>query len=80
MPRYFFDLADGGREIDDVGTELSNLNEARTAAIVFAGRIISDHPEMLANGFICVIVSDESGDESFRVIVTVVSTPQRIYP
>ncbi|MGF6227580.1 hypothetical protein QFZ27_001535 [Inquilinus ginsengisoli] len=39
-----------------------------------------DHPEMLANGSICVIVSDESCDESFRVIVTVASTPRRIRP
>jgi hypothetical protein len=36
MPRYFFDLADGSREIDDVGTELPNLNEARPRQLFLA--------------------------------------------
>jgi hypothetical protein len=42
MPRYYFELVDGGRESYDRGTELPDLDAARLAAIVFAGEYISD--------------------------------------
>jgi hypothetical protein len=74
MPRYYFELADGGRESDDRGTELPDLDAARLAAIVFAGEYISDHPEVVVDRrSLRVLVTDEAGVERLAVAITVAS-------
>ena len=47
MPRYFFDLADGRREVDRDGVDLPDVAAARAAAVRFAGELLSGEPEQL---------------------------------
>jgi hypothetical protein len=42
MPRYFFHVRDGTSLIDNEGTELSDVAEAREQAVVAAGEAIRD--------------------------------------
>ncbi|WP_373322041.1 DUF6894 family protein [Methylobacterium dankookense] len=39
MPRYFFDVFDGGGSRDDEGTELADAEHSRRKAVRLAGRI-----------------------------------------
>lgn len=41
MPRYHFNVYDGKSTLDQEGTELNSIEEARFAAVCLAGRIIS---------------------------------------
>ena len=50
MPRYFFHVIDGRSIIDNEGTELSGLTEARTEAIRLAGAILRDEGDTFWNG------------------------------
>ena len=50
MPRYYFNIYDGVSTPDDTGTELANWQEARIQAIKFAGAIIKDEAERIAQG------------------------------
>lgn len=49
MPRYFFHLEDGKRIPDDEGTELPDLQAARSQAVQLAGAMLNDHPEEFWN-------------------------------
>lgn len=42
MPRFHFNVYDGRTTIDQVGTDLDNLNEAKLEAIWLAGQMISE--------------------------------------
>ena len=42
MPRYFFNVHDGRAIRDSNGTELAGLDEARVAAVRFAGSILNE--------------------------------------
>ena len=42
MPRYFFHVIDGKEIIDNEGTELADLDEARAEAIVLSGEMLKD--------------------------------------
>lgn len=42
MPRYYFDVRDHRELLDETGTELADDEAARTEAVVFAGRLLSD--------------------------------------
>ncbi|MER2264443.1 DUF6894 family protein [Methylobacterium oxalidis] len=62
MPRYFFDVHDGGPEFDDTGTELSGPDEARAKARSLLPDIARE--EIPKNGdqrTFTVMVRDESG-------------------
>jgi hypothetical protein len=50
MPRYFFHVIDGRSIIDNEGTELSGLKEARIEAIRLAGAILRDEGDTFWNG------------------------------
>jgi 3-deoxy-D-manno-octulosonate 8-phosphate phosphatase KdsC-like HAD superfamily phosphatase len=70
LPLYYFNTADGTREMDQIGTELADRNAACHQAIRFIGDVMSDEPELLANG------SDfrvEVMDAEKRVLFTVVA-------
>ena len=43
MPRYFFNIRDGKEWIDDRGTVLPGITEARAHAITTAGEMLRDH-------------------------------------
>ena len=42
MPRYFFNIHDGKNVIDHEGTELRDLDEAKSDAVHLAGHSIAD--------------------------------------
>ena len=58
MPRYFFHRTDGFVENDREGTELADLHAARQEALIYAGRSMSDDPDLVWDG------------QEFRVDVT----------
>ncbi|WP_336491111.1 DUF6894 family protein [Methylobacterium nigriterrae] len=71
MPRYFFDVHDGGPEFDDTGTELSGPDEARQKA----KRLLPDiaREEILANGdqrTFTVMVKDENSHPIYSATLT----------
>jgi hypothetical protein len=45
LPRYFFNIHDGSDLIDKIGTELTDVTEARIVAVDFAGQAIHDLAE-----------------------------------
>jgi len=50
MPRYFFHVIDGREIIDNQGSELASLKEARVEAIQLAGAILRDEGDKFWNG------------------------------
>jgi hypothetical protein len=42
LPRYFFHVVDGSFHVDTDGTELADLAEAHSQAIIMAGEILRD--------------------------------------
>ena len=50
MPRYFFHVIDGRNIIDNEGSELAGLKEARVEAIHLAGSILRDEGDEFWNG------------------------------
>jgi hypothetical protein len=62
MPRYFFHVRDGTSLIDNEGTELSDVAEAREQAVVAAGEAIRDMGARFWGGELWEMnVIDESG-------------------
>lgn len=75
MPRYFFHTADHVRDRDVEGTMCSDLAEARRHAIRFAGAIVNDEPELLAEGRdFRVDVTDGEDRLLFSIIMLTVNT------
>ncbi len=71
MPRYFFDIDNHERYVDDEGTELANADEARMQAVIFAGDYLREHPALVRNGSqFSVAVRDEGGTVLLSVAVT----------
>ena len=71
MPRYFFDIDNHERYVDDEGTVLTNADEARMQAVIFAGDYLREHPDLVRNGSrFSVAVRDESGTILLNVVVT----------
>jgi hypothetical protein len=50
MPRYFFHVIDGRDIIDNEGSELADLKEARVEAIQLAGAILRDEGDKFWKG------------------------------
>lgn len=62
MPRFFFHVHDGVELIDHGGTDLDDLDEARTQAIVFAGKMLKEKSSHLWTGSVWRMdVVDASG-------------------
>jgi hypothetical protein len=62
MPRYFFDVHDGTANIDDHGTVLAGLDEARLEAARFSGVMLAEGAKEFWNGEEwTVTVRDETG-------------------
>ncbi|MDR7037054.1 MULTISPECIES: DUF6894 family protein [Methylobacterium] len=62
MPRYFFDVVDGGPHRDDTGSECATLDEVRDAAIQVLPDIARE--QIRADGdrrFFTVVARDEEG-------------------
>ncbi len=62
MPRFFFHIDDHVHEIDEDGQELVSAAEARVQAIIFAGALLRDDPNLIWDGEgFEVRVTDEAG-------------------
>lgn len=70
MPRYFFNIKDGGRDEDEIGTDLTDTATARKEAVRYAGAVLTSEPELIWDGHdFRVEVIDDQG----RHITTIVA-------
>ncbi len=65
MPRYFFDISDGGLTIDDVGTEFPDAHAARDAAINLLPDVARDEMRCEKSREVLALVRDETGRAIF---------------
>lgn len=71
MPRYFFDIVNHDRYVDDEGTELASADEARVQAVIFAGDYLRENPGLVGDGgHLSVTVRDHAGTVLLNVAVT----------
>lgn len=75
MPRYFFHSADGTRNWDEAGVELSDDQVARVEAIRLTGAILKDEPEVLRDQDFRVEVTDVTKRLLFTIITLAVDAP-----
>jgi hypothetical protein len=76
MPRYFFDIHDGVHDVDNEGTELHGIDEARRQAAKMAGRLLSDNAQKFWSGDEWKItVRDERDLVLFTLIFLAVDAP-----
>jgi hypothetical protein len=76
MPRFHFDLHDGTSIIDDEGTVLPDLAEARIQAAKMAGALLSDEAVKFWEGAEWTInVRDEGGLVLFSLVFMAVDGP-----
>ncbi|UIY45585.1 DUF6894 family protein [Methylobacterium radiotolerans] len=62
MPRYFFDIHDGGPQRDDTGTECANLDAVRQQALRALPDIAREQiPKAGDRRTFTVLVTDEDG-------------------
>ena len=71
MPRYFFNIEDHVPDPDKDGQELDGPCQARAMAVVFAGDMLSDQPELLDDGAVLKVdVRDEAGRNVVLIPIT----------
>ena len=70
MPRYFFDIADGGLIVDDVGTEFANAHAACDAAIKVLPDVARDEIGKGQSREVLVLMRDESNRALFTASFT----------
>ena len=76
MPCYHFNLSDGFTDIDVEGYELADLAAARTAAVLFLGRLLIDGPESFWNDGQWVLnVTDDAALTLFTLRVLATDAP-----
>jgi hypothetical protein len=76
VPRFFFNQIDGEHKPDDEGLEFPSLDEARTEAVRYAGKVLCDQPGVVWQGDdFRVEVTDENQLLLFTVIVVGVDAP-----
>jgi hypothetical protein len=64
MPRYFFHIVDGEEILDEEGTMLASVAEARVQAIVFSGEVLKElGGKFWNNGLWQVRVVDGDGNK-----------------
>ena len=71
MPRYFFDIHDGGSSRDDEGTECADLDEARLLAIQTLPDIARDEiPQDGDRRTFTVLVTDADGRPAYTATLS----------
>ena len=66
MARYFFDVINSSPFMDEEGSEFSDLDAVRTAAVTLAGEVIQDHAERFWGGEAWKFsVRDDAGNPVF---------------
>lgn len=77
MPLYNFYSADGSREMDPEGVELVDEDAARHHAVVFAGSVLKDEPDIIrAKGQWRVEVTDDDNSLLFTVATLAIDAPR----
>ena len=80
MPRYFFDIDNHERYVDEEGTELAGADEARIQAVIFAGDYLRENPHLVWDGgHLRVAVRDQTGAILLSVAVTTVDPADRAF-
>ena len=73
MPRYFFDIHDGGSNRDDIGTECADDEAARLFAIRTLPDIASDEiPKDGDRRHFVALITNESGQPIFSATLSYV--------
>ena len=70
MPRFFFDITDGGLILDDVGTEFPNVHAARDAAIKVLPDVARDEIGEGQSREIMVLMRDDADKALFTAALT----------
>jgi hypothetical protein len=70
MPRFYFDISNGGLTIDDKGTEFSNAHAARDAAIKTLPHLAKDFISDGPSREVLVLLRDEHGRALFTASLT----------
>lgn len=71
MKRYFFHIMNGRAILDDVGLELTDMDQVRTEAIRAAGQMLSDGQHSWKGKAWQMIVTDTDGTIVFGVNLSV---------
>ena len=71
MARYFFHVADGEITIDDVGTELPDMDRVRSESVRTAGQMLSDGDQSWQGKAWRLVVADETGTIVFGINISV---------
>lgn len=75
MPRYYFDVADGTRDIDLEGCDLDDLAAARAYAVKFVAEIIANDPNRLwLDSDVRIEVTEDSGALVATVVVLAIDS------
>ncbi|WP_132251523.1 DUF6894 family protein [Methylobacterium segetis] len=76
MPRYFFDVHDGGPHCDDIGTELAGLDEAYAKAKSLLPNVAcEDIPKGADQRTFTMLVKDEDGHAVYSATLTFTGSP-----
>lgn len=70
MPRYFFDISDGGLTIDDTGLEFPNAHAARDEALKTLPNVAQDHMAEGKSREVVVLMRNEEGRALFTASLT----------
>ncbi|WP_336489798.1 DUF6894 family protein [Methylobacterium nigriterrae] len=71
MPRYFFDIQDGGPRYDDQGTECATLEDVRKAAMRVLPDIAREQvPQDGDRRTFTVVARDESGNAVYTATLS----------
>lgn len=65
MPRYFFNVHDGRNIVDDIGTEIADLEGVRDEAVSTAGELLRDGAgvDLWSGEEWKMVVTDQDGNE-----------------
>lgn len=70
MPRFYFDIVDGGLTVDDVGTEYPNADAARVGAIATLPELARDVIGEGKSREVVLLMRDESNRALFTASLT----------
>ena len=76
MPDFYFHTQDGHLVLDNVGTQLANLETAKAEAVRLLGALIIDHAEdFLADRTMKLMVTNPAGMMLFALELSAVEPP-----
>lgn len=74
--RYHFDLENGGRTVDAIGTECSSFEKMRCKAMALTAEVAADAPHDTDRYSVSVQVRDETGKPCYRATLIIVGRSQ----